>query len=155
MGAFSTLEIKLIGALVALVGLFGLAMYLEHRGAEKCVMDNAQVALIQKAAAKAQEALDAARVKDAEDDLQVEIAANAALRASLPTDHVVCYSPSPQRVPTTAKVPAPRAPGTGVLPQPRPPDPVAFDPGPQLDTLFDKADDILARCRELDNAVPH
>lgn len=152
---FTQLELRLIGCLVAVIAIFGIGVYLEHRGAQKCEMDDAQVAAVQKAAAKAQEAIDAARVKDAEDDLQVEIAANAALRASLPTDHVVCYSPSPQRVPTTAKVPAPRAPGTGVLPQPRPPDPVAFDPGPQLDTLFDKADDILARCRELDNAVPH
>lgn len=155
MGAFSALEIKLIGAVIALVGIFGLAMYLEHRGAQKCEMDNAQVALIQKAAAKAQEALDAARVKDAEDDLQAEIAANAALRASLPTDHVVCYSPSPIHLPTPAKIPVSEDSGAGVFPQPRSPDPVAFDPGPQLDILFDKADDILAQCRELNNAVPH
>lgn len=152
---FSQLEIRLIGCLVAVIAIFGIGVYLEHRGAAKCVADDAQVAAIQKAAAKAQEATDAARVKDAEDDLQAEIAANAALRARLPTDHVVCIAPSPERVPATAKVPAHQSAGAGVLPQPRPPDSVTFDPGPALDTLFDSADDYIAKCRELDSAVPH
>lgn len=152
---FTTLEIRLIGCLVAVMALVGLAAYLEHRGAAKCQMDNAQVAAIQKAAAQAQEAIDAARVKDAQDDLKAEIAANAALRARLPTDHVVCLAPSPQRVSATPKVPAHQSAGAGVLPQPRPPDTVTFDPGPALDTLFDSADDYIAKCRELDAAVPH
>lgn len=152
---FTQLELRLIGCLVAVIAIFGIGVYLEHRGAQKCEMDDAQVAAVQKAAAKAQEAIDAARVKDAEDDLQAEITANAALRARLPVDHVVCYSPGPIHLPAPAKVPVSEASGAGVLPQSRPPDPVTFDPGPELDTLFNAADDYIARCRELNNAVPH
>jgi hypothetical protein len=49
MGAFSVLEIRLIGAVVALVGIFGLALYLEHRGAEKCVAANVAAVQVQDA----------------------------------------------------------------------------------------------------------
>lgn len=45
MGAFSTLEIKLIAALVAVFAIFGIGVYLEHRGASACVAaDKVQVA---------------------------------------------------------------------------------------------------------------
>lgn len=152
---FTTLEIRLIGCLVAVLALVGIAAYLEHRGAAKCQMADAQVAAVQIAAAKAQEAVDASRVKDAEDALTAEITANAQLRSVLPTDHIVCLAPSSQRVPAAAKVRATQTATAGVLPPARAPDPVTFDPGPGLDQLFDQADDFVARCRELDAAVLH
>lgn len=152
---FTTLEIRLIGCLVAVMAIFGLGAYFEHRGASKCEANDAQVAAIQMAAAKEQEATDAKRVKDAEDGLNVELAENQRLRAALPVDHVVCYAPTPQPVPAAAKVSASHPAAPGLLPQPRASNPVTFDPGPALDQLHDYADDILAKCRELDKAVPH
>src|SRR3954465_11640069 len=62
MGAFSGLEIKLMGAIVAIVLIVGVASYLEHRGAEKCVADN-ETHVAQQTAHKATvEAVDAVLV---------------------------------------------------------------------------------------------
>jgi hypothetical protein len=62
MGAFSALEIRLIGALVTLVAIIGILAYFEHRGAEKCVAEN-NVQVAQQTAHKATvEAVDAVLV---------------------------------------------------------------------------------------------
>jgi hypothetical protein len=157
MFGLSALEAKLIAiaAVLAIVLaiLVAFGVHERHAGAAKCELDDAKVAAIQTAAARAQEARDAQRVKEAEDDYQNEVAANTQLRASLPTDHVVCVAPRPQRVPAAPNVQKAQPSGAGSLPPARAPD--TFDPGPQLDTLLDEADDVLASCRELNNAVPH
>lgn len=45
MGAFSKLELQLIGCLVAIVAIFAIGVYLEHRGASSCVAaDRTEVA---------------------------------------------------------------------------------------------------------------
>ena len=147
---FTQLEIRLIAIVAALLLIFAGVLYLEHRGAQKCEASDAQVAAIQKSAAKVQEASDAQRIKDAEDALAKELIANAA--HTEPVSHVVCFAPSGPSVPPAAKVPASHPAPARLLPAAGTP---SFDPGPALDQLHAAADDIVARCRELDAAVPH
>lgn len=147
---FSTLEIRLIGALVAVILLFGIGVYLEHRGVEKCQMDDAKVAAIQTAAAKEQEAQDASRVKDAEDQYHDELTKN--LQPVAVPEPVVrlCVSPRPKSLPQASTHPSgpPSAPtATGPLP------PVAGpDIGPKLYAEADRADKIAAQLRALELA---
>jgi hypothetical protein len=111
----------------------------------------------QLAGMKKQKVIDDKRVKDATDAYTIEHAALVAARAAQPVSHLVCRRPAgSSSVPSATSVRAPDASGAGALPQPGEGDHGAtFDPGPELDALHDEADDIVAACRRLNDAVPH
>lgn len=147
---FTQLEIRLIGCLIAVILIFGIGVYLEHRGAEKCQMDDAKVAAIQAAAAKVQEAKDAARVKDAEDQYHDELEKNLQ-PVAVPEPIVrLCVSPSPAGVPKATTHPGgPPSPATA--PRVFPPV-VGPDIAPRLYGDAGLADKLSAQLRALELA---
>lgn len=59
---FTTLEIRLIGCLAAVMVIFGLGIYLEHRGASKCVAADKVAVAVETQHKAAVEAVDAVAV---------------------------------------------------------------------------------------------
>ena len=149
MFGLSQLEERLAWAAIVVLIVFGFAWHEQSVGARSCELADAKVAAIQKAAAAAQEATDAQRLRSAQDAYQAEI---ARLSQPQPATHVVCKSAGAKPVPKATGVPAAQSPGAGTLPSEGSRD---FDPGPALDALHDEADLIVAQCRKLDAAVPH
>lgn len=144
---FTQLEIRLIGCLAAVFAIFGIGVYLEHRGAQKCEMDDIRVAAIQTAAAKEQEAKDASRVKDAEDQYHDELAKN--LQPVAVPEPVVrlCVSPSPASMPPASTHPS-GPPGASTTPRALPPV-ASRNVGPDLFAEADRADKLSAQLRAL------
>lgn len=103
---FSQLEIRLIGSLVAVILLFGLGVYLEHRGASACISaDKVQVAA--QAAHKASvEAVDAVIVTQEKQiyDQAVDRPLVRPISISLcgPTPATLPAAPAPGRKPDAA-----------------------------------------------------
>lgn len=143
---FTQLEIRLIGCLVAVIAIFGIGVYLEHRGAQKCEMNAAQVAAIQAAAAREQEAKDARTVQDAEDQYREELAKNASVAAPVPVVRL-CDDPRPSPLPKTQGHPS-GPPSAAPAPRPLPPVPRP-NVGPALYAEADRADQLAAQLRAL------
>lgn len=146
MGAFSALEIRLIGALVAVFVFFGIGVYLEHRGVQKCEISQAQIVAIQTAAAREQEAKDARTVQDAEDQYREELAKNAGVLAPVP-DVRLCLDTGPSPVPQAQSHPS----GSPGAPTAARPLPAVARPnvGPKLYADADLADKLSAELRAL------
>jgi len=143
---------RLIWIAVVLLVIVGFAWHERSVGATKCELTDTKIASAQKAAQQAQQAVDAERMRNAEDAYQTELEALQHARDTDPVPRLVCKQARPKPVPAAPKVPDAPPPAPGPLPAGDSP---GFDPVPGVLALADEADAAIAACRELNAEVTH